>query len=158
MTRQFQNGGLEYLRILIKISLAINPGQKLLLNSSVLQFFSTSICGEAWMVFRLELEDLNVENNFAVIPVFLDCSGNVHQPCKNKYLPLISWIFPKIALPEMMLASLGTCDVVPDEFSMGSSALMFTSLQFSGAMSLNAFLYKVFIKLYYLITSMWCQM
>jgi hypothetical protein len=49
---------------------------------------------------------------------------------------------------------LGSCDVVPDEFSMGRSALMFTSLQFGGAMSLNAFLYKVFIKLYYLITSM----
>ncbi|XP_046443064.1 uncharacterized protein LOC124193341 isoform X1 [Daphnia pulex] len=107
-------------------SSAINPGQKLLLNSSVLQFLSTSICGEAWMVFRLELEDLNVENNFAVIPVFLDCS----------------------ALPEMMLANLGSCDVVPDEFSMGRSALMFTSLQFSGAMSLNAFLYKIEDKTY----------
>ena len=131
------------MRILIKISLAINPGQKLLLNSSVLKLFPTSICGEAWMVFRLELEDLNVENNFAVIPIFVDCSGNEHQSCKIKHIPLISLITPKTALPEMINANLGTCDVVPDEFSMGRSALMFTSLQFSGAVSLNAFLYKV---------------
>lgn len=36
-----------------------------------------------------------------------------------------------------------TCGVVPNEFSMGRSALMFTSMQFDSAMSLNAFLYKV---------------
>lgn len=36
-----------------------------------------------------------------------------------------------------------TCGVVPNEFSMGRSALMFTSMQFGSAMSLNAFLYKV---------------
>ena len=67
------------------MSLAINPGQQLLLNSSALQFFSTSICGEAWMIFLLELEDFNVENNYVPIPVFVDCSGNVHHhSCKIK--------------------------------------------------------------------------
>ena len=45
------------------------------LNSDALQISPTGICGDALMIFRLELEDLNVENNFVVIPVFLNCSG-----------------------------------------------------------------------------------
>jgi hypothetical protein len=44
-----------------------------------------------------------------------------------------------------MLENLGSCDVFQDEFYMGRSALMFTSLQYGGAKSLNAFLYKVCI-------------
>ncbi|XP_057371278.1 uncharacterized protein LOC130692218, partial [Daphnia carinata] len=104
----------------------IKQGQNIQLNTSQLQLFTTSICGEAWMVFRIDLEDLNVENNFVVIPVIVDCS----------------------ALSESLNTNMGTCGVVPDEFSMGRSALMFTSVQFGGAMSLNAFLYKTEEKTY----------
>ncbi|KZS13387.1 Uncharacterized protein APZ42_021498 [Daphnia magna] len=104
----------------------IKQGQKIHLNTSQLQLFTTSICGEAWMVFRLDLEDVNVENNFAVIPVIIDCS----------------------VLSESLNTNMETCGVVPNEFSMGRSALMFTSMQFGSAMSLNAFLYKTEEKTY----------
>lgn len=49
----------------------------LLLNSSHLILTSTTNCGEALLVFRLDLDDLNVENNYVIIPIFVDCWGNM---------------------------------------------------------------------------------
>lgn len=53
----------------------LEVGQKMELSLQGLKLRTTAICGEAWMVFVLQLEDLDVENNFAILPVFIDCWG-----------------------------------------------------------------------------------
>lgn len=68
------------------------------LNPDALQLSSTGICGEALMVFRLELEDLNVENNFVVIPVFVDCWSEYDFSRKTAESPILSLInsYPRV--------------------------------------------------------------
>ena len=58
------------------ISPSMAVGQQLELNVQSLKLKSAAICGEAWMVFLLQLDDIDVENNFAIIPVFIDCWSN----------------------------------------------------------------------------------